>query len=278
MKYFIVLTLIVLVGISLHAQELKLPVLSPTSTITQEISTSKMEITFSRPSMRGRKVFGDLVPFGEVWRTGANAATKITFGEEMEIGGTVIKPGTYSFYTVPGPADWEVIINKNTGNWGAMGYDTKDDVVRLRVTSYTLARPVETFAIAIGNITLSSCTIDLYWELTGVSIPVRANNQERLKTNIEKAINNPTIPYQQAASYYFETNQNLDKALEYATKAADNNPKAYWLYMMKARIAAKLGKKDTAREAANKTMEVAKGTSGEAEYTKYAQDLIKTLN
>lgn len=277
MKLFALLAAFAVALTSLTAQELKLPALSPTSTITQEFSTSKIEITYSRPSMRGRKVFGDLVPFGSVWRTGANAATKITFGEEVEIGGTKIAAGSYSFYTVPGASEWEVIINKNTGNWGAMGYDTKDDVVRLKVKPSTTSQTMETFTMWIGNITFSSCTIELGWENTTISVPVKANNQERLAANIDKAINNPNIPYQQAATYYFETNQQLDKALEYATKAADKNPKAYWLFMLKARIAAKLGNKDVAREAANKTIEVAKGTPGEAEYTKAAQELIATL-
>lgn len=278
MKTFIIaaaMTIIAAVG--MQAQELKLPALSPTATITQEFSTSKMEIVYSRPSMRGRTVFGDLVPFGTVWRTGANAATKVTFGEDVEIGGKQVKAGSYSLYSVPGQSEWEIIINKNTGNWGAMGYDTKDDVVRMKVKPSTLSSAVETFTIAIGNITFSSCTIDIMWERTHVSIPVKANNQERLATSIDKAINSPNIPYQQAATYYFETGQNLDKALDYATKAADKNPKAYWLEMLKARIAAKLGKNDVARAAANKTMEIAKGTPGETEYTKYAQDLLRTL-
>ncbi len=277
MKLFALLAAFAVALTSLTAQELKLPALSPTSTITQEFSTSKIEIVYSRPSMRGRKVFGDLVPFGSVWRTGANAATKITFGEEVEIGGTKVPAGSYSFYTVPGTSEWEVIINKNTGNWGAMGYDTKDDVVRLKVKASSMPQKMETFTMWIGNITFSSCTIELGWENTMISVPVKANNQERLNASIDKAINNPNIPYQQAATYYFETNQNLDKALEYATKAADKNPKAYWLYMLKARIAAKLGNKSVATEAANKTIEVAKGTPGEAEYTKAAQELIATL-
>lgn len=277
MKLFALLAAFTVAFTSLTAQELKLPALSPTSTITQEFSTSKIEITYSRPSMRGRKVFGDLVPFGSVWRTGANAATKITFGEEVEIGGTKIPAGSYSFYSIPGQNEWEIIINKNTGNWGAMGYDTKDDVVRVKVKSTKLSQATETFTMWVSNITFSSCSIDLAWENTMVSVPVKANNQERLTANIDKAINNPNIPYQQAATYYFETNQQLDKALDYATKAADKNPKAYWLFMLKARIAAKLGNKAVATEAANKTIEVAKGTGGEAEYTKAAQELLTSL-
>ena len=278
MKSVLLFVLAALMSSTITAQELKLPALSPTSTITQEFSTTKMEIVYSRPSARGRLVFGDLVPFGQVWRTGANAATKVTFGEEVEIGGTTVKAGTYSFYSVPGANEWEIILNKNTGNWGAMGYDTKDDVVRFKVRPSVLSSSVETFTISVSNIKFSSCTIDLAWERTHVSVPVIANNQERIKTSIDKAINTPSIPYQQAATYYFETNQNLELALDYATKATEKNPKAYWLYMLKARIAKNLGKNDMAREAANKTIEVAKGTPNEAEYVRNAQDLIKTLN
>lgn len=277
MKFISMLTLALLVVIGASAQELKLPVLSPTTTISQEFSTSKMEIVYSRPSMRGRKIFGDLVPFGSVWRTGANASTKITFGEEVEIGSIRIPVGVYSLYTIPGQTEWEVIFNKSTESWGAFGYDSKDDIVRLKVTPTTAPIPTETFTITIANITYSSCSIDLAWENTLVSIPVKANNQDRLMTSIDKAINNPIIPYQQAATYYYETNQHLDKALLYATKAAEKNPKGYWLFMLKARIAAKLGKKEVAIEAANKTIEVAKGTGGEAEYTKSANELLSTL-
>jgi hypothetical protein len=262
---------------SAGAQDLKLPVLSPSSSISQEISTSKIEINYSRPSLRGRKMFGDVVPYGMVWRTGANSATKITFGEDVSIGGTSVKAGSYSLYTIPGEQEWEIIINKNTGNWGANGYDTKDDVVRTKVRSSVLQTPVETFTITIGSIGFSSCTIDLSWERTHVSIPVGIQNQERLLTSIDKAINNPTIPYQPAATYLYETNQQLDKALEYATKAAEKNPKAYWIQLLRARIAVKLGKADLAREAAAKTIELAKGTSAEAEYTKSATDLLRTL-
>jgi len=277
MRILLTLAVAALVATSATAQ-LKLPALSPTSTITQEFSTSQIEIVYSRPSMRGRTIFGDLVPFGTVWRTGANAATKITFGEEVVIGGTKVPAGSYSFYTVPGKDEWEVILNKNTGNWGAMGYDTKDDVVRVKVKPMMLPQAMETFTMCVGNITFSTCTIDAAWENTKISVPVKAPNEERLAASITKAVETPNIPYQQAATYYFETNQKLDKALEYATKAAENNPKAYWLHMLRARIAAQLGNTAVAREAANKTIEVAKGTPGEAEYTKFANELLKSLN
>jgi tetratricopeptide (TPR) repeat protein len=112
------------------------------------------------------------------------------------------------------------------------------------------------------------------WENTGISIPVKANNQERLLTSIDKAINNPNVPYQQAATYLYETGQNLDKALEYAGKALERNPKAYWTALLKAKIAAKLGRKDVAREAATTTIEIVKAAGGDADYEKSAQDIL----
>lgn len=275
MKYII--SLFIMAGIVVQAQQLKLPALSPTATITQAFSTSEIEISYSRPSMRGRVIFGDLVPYGKVWRTGANAATKVTFGEEVEIGGSKIQPGTYSMYTVPGATEWEVIFNRNTGNWGAYGYSKDDDVARFKVKPSTLVTPVETFTIAITSITFASCNIELSWERTKVIIPVIAHNQERLNKQIEQAINNPSIPYHQAATYYFETNQNLDKALEYATKAGEANPKAYWVFMLKARIAAKLGDKETARESVATAINVAKGSADEAGYAKMGKEILDSL-
>ena len=268
-----------LAATSLSAQELKLPSLSPGATITQDFSTSKIEIVYSRPSARGRKVFGDVVPFGEVWRTGANAATKVTFGEDVWVGGKEVKAGSYSLYTMPTAGEWEVIINKNTGNWGAFGYAVTDDVARFKVRP-TMGQGndmVETFTISITDITFSTCNIELAWEKTKVVIPVKSNNSDRLMTSIDKAINTPNIPYQGAATYYYETNQNLDKALLYSDKAIEQNPKAFWMYHLKAKIAAKLGKKEVAIAAANKSIEVAKGGPAEVEYTRNNQKLIDSL-
>jgi hypothetical protein len=262
---------------SVATAQLKLPVLSPTSTITQEFATSKIEITYSRPSMKGRVIFGDLVPYNQVWRTGANAATKVMFGEEVVIAGTSIKPGSYSLYTVPGTSEWEVIINTNTGSWGSNGYDTKDDVVRFTIKPTTLTAPVETFTIGVGNITYNTCTIDLAWDRTHVSIPVKADNNARLMKEIEQAIERPNIPYRAAAQYYLSTNQNLDKALDYAQRSAAANPKQYWQHMLVAEIAAKVNNATVCREAVAKVRELTKGTDGEKSYYTATQALLDSL-
>jgi len=271
---FILLSALLTSGV--YAQDLKLPALSPTSKLTQEFSTSNIEISYSRPSMRGRKIFGELVAFGNVWRTGANSATKVKFGEDVTVGGQAVKAGEYAIYTIPGAAEWEIILNKGIGNWGNAGYDKADDVARFKIAPKALDKNVQTFTINIGNITYSSCNIELMWEKTKIIIPVKANNEERLSASIDKAINNPNIPYFQAANYYFETDQNLDKAIVYVDKALEANPKAFWMWSLKARIAQKMGKKDDAINAANKAMEVAKGSAFEAEYVNNMTKLINS--
>lgn len=276
MKRFSFLLLSALLSTGVYAQDLKLPALSPTSKLTQEFSTSNIEISYSRPSMRGRKVFGELVAFGNVWRTGANSATKVKFGEDVAIGGQAVKAGEYAIYTIPGATEWEIILNKGVGNWGNAGYDKADDVARFKIAPKALDKNVQTFTINIGNITYSTCNIELSWEKTKIVIPVKANNEERLNASIDKAINNPNIPYFQAANYYFETNQNLDKATVYVDKALEANPKAFWMWSLKARIAQKMGKKEDAISAANKAMEVAKGSAFEAEYVNNMTKLINS--
>jgi hypothetical protein len=270
------LAFIALTATSAFAQDLKLPALSPTSKITQEFSTSSIEISYSRPSARGRKVFGDVVPYNAVWRTGANSATKVKFGEDVTMGGQVIKAGEYALYTIPNATEWEVILNKGVGNWGNAGYVTTDDVARFKVKSSKLSTPVSTFTINIADITATTCNIEMKWENTKVTIPVKANNEERLATSIDKAINNPTIPYYQVASYYFENGQNTAKAYEYVNKAVDQNPKAFYMWALKARIAMKLGKKADAIAAAEKSIETAKGTAFEADYVRNNQAIINS--
>lgn len=268
---------VLLAAVSMNAQQLRLPALSPTSTIKQEFSTTDIEITYSRPSMRGRTIMGDLVPFGQVWRTGANAATKVTFGADVVIGGKTVKAGSYSFYTVPGEKEWEIIINTNTGNWGAMGYDKKDDVVRLTVKPKTLPWDVQTFTMSIGNITFNSCSIDLMWERTMVSVPVSINNNDQILKDIKQTLDNPRLPYRSAALYLYNTDQNLNEALTYAQKALEENPKAYWHHLLVAQIAAKVGKNDLARTHVDKVRELTKGTDGEKGYYAMTQEILDSL-
>jgi tetratricopeptide (TPR) repeat protein len=256
------------------AQEIKLPAPSPSATIKQEFATSNIEINYSRPSMRGRAIFGEMIPYGKVWRTGANSATKVTFGEDVTLAGKYfVKAGTYALYTIPDAQSWKIIINKGVGNWGVSGFDAKDDIAEFIVPTQKLAQAVQTFTINIDNITGSNCDIVLSWEKTSVSIPLSVDNDKRITDYLEKAITEPKRPYQQAANYYLETGKHLDKALGYADKAIAENGTAFWLYWLKARIYQKMGNKKEAVIAAEKAATLAEPTAYAEEYKRNAETL-----
>jgi len=262
----------------INAQELKTPAMSPTCKIVQDFSTSTIELSYSRPAIRGRKIFGELVPYGKVWRTGANGATKIKFAEDVTIGGKPVKAGEYALYTIPGTWEWEVILNKGTGNWGAYGYDTTGDVARFKVKSEKMQMAMQSFTMDFSNITMNSCDLFLGWEKTMVMIPISTNNAPRIEAAIDKAINKPNIPYFQAAQYYFESGADLEKANMYVDKALEQSPKSFFMWYLKARIEAKLGHKDEAIAAATKSMETAKGSAAEDEYMRNNLKLIDDVN
>ncbi len=281
MKRFILSALLIAATVSVEAQQkptLKLPALSTSTKITQDFSTGSVELSYSRPSARGRKVFGELVPYGANWRTGANSNTKIKFSEDVIVGGKEIPAGEYSLYSVPSEGDWTIILNSSTGNWGTTGYDKSKDVARFKAPSYYLTNKVETYTMQFTNISYDKCNLEMTWEYTKVVIPIEADNAAEIAKNIKKALNGKKdAPYFQVANYYNERNENLDKAYEYVNRAIKDNPKAYYMYYLKARIAQKLDMVDEAVAAAYKSIEVAKGTPSEAEYKRVNMKIINEL-
>lgn len=264
-----------LVATSSFAQEFKMPAPSPGCTMSQDFSTSKIDISYSRPSMKGRKIFGDIVPFGQEWRTGANGATKVTFGEEVYIGGKPLKAGTYSMYTVPGRESWEVIFNTSTENWGLSGYDKSKNVLSVQVAALQTNETTETFTISVENITKNSCDIVLNWETTRVAIPVKADNEGRIEEYVKSALKSENPPYMVAARYYLEQGRNLDEALTYADKALQANPKGFYIHWMKAQILSKQGRKKEAIAEAKKAADGAKGSPYETEYANNYKEISK---
>lgn len=262
---------------SIHAQ-VKMPASSPTQTIKQDFAMGNMEIVYSRPSAKGRKVFGDLVPMRKLWRTGANQATKITFSDAVELGGKKVEAGSYVLYSIPSEESWEIILNKGLNNWGISGYKETEDVVRFKVTPVKTKSMVETFTIQIANVKPESCDIQILWEQTTVSIPVTANIKDNLKAQIEDALKNAEKkPYWEAAQFYNEYDKNLPKALENVTKAIDAYPKGYWMIVYKAKIQREMGDIAGALESSKKSMELAK-EDGNDDYVKINKELQKTLN
>ncbi|MFM6976200.1 MAG: DUF2911 domain-containing protein [Sphingobacteriaceae bacterium] len=249
---------ICLLGVNMaSAQNIKTPAASTTQTLTQDFALSQIKLSYSRPNAKGRKIYGDLVPYGNVWRTGANSPTKITFGEDVSFEGQAVPAGEYALYTIPGKTEWTIILSKNTKLWGAFGYNDADDLLRVKVKPLNLAKKVETFTIEMASVLPASCELILNWEKTSVPIKITANIDGKIMAAIDSAMKGEKKPYQQAAAYYFDNGKDLNKALEWANEAVNANPKAYWVEYLKAKIQFKLGKKTEAIASAKHSMEEA---------------------
>lgn len=276
MKKIFLPAIFALAMVMVQAQQITTPQASTTQTIKQNFSTGSIELGYSRPNMKGRKIFGDLVPFGKVWRTGANGATTLEFSEDVSIGGKEIKAGKYGLLTIPGEMDWTVIITKDVDVTSPAAYKMENDVVRLSAKPVAYPLSVETFTIGFANVTGSSCDLYLLWDKTRVAIPITTNTEARVMKQIDEAMNKDNRPYFAAAQYYYDNGKDLKKAAEWADKAIADNPNAFWMTMLKARILAKTGDKAGAKAAAQKTIDVATVAKND-DYVKMANDLIKDL-
>lgn len=265
---------------SLQAQ-IKMPAPSPTQSVTQDFGLGKIELVYSRPSLKGRTVFKDnseLAPLGKVWRTGANAATKIKFTDEVTFGGKSLDSGTYALYTIPGKTTWTVILNKDASKWGTE-YTENDDVFRVTVPAEKSKEATETFTMQIANIKPESCELELIWGNTTVKVPITTNIKERISNSIKKALSADNVSpnvYYAAANFYFEWDKNLNEALSNATKAANANAKAYWIFLLKAKIEKEQGNKVDAKADAEKVIELATEQKNQ-DYIRMAKELIAKL-
>ncbi len=256
--------------------QVKMPAPSSTQTIKQDFALGNIELTYSRPSIKGRKIFGDLVPFNTVWRTGANSATILKFNDAVEIGGKKIDTGSYALYTIPSATSWEIILNKGTSNWGTNGYKESDDVVRFKLPSILMASSIETFSMQFANIKPESCELHIMWDKTALAIPIKALIKDRMRASIEKALEGDKKPYWQAAQFYNEYDKNNEKALVNITSAVGANPKAYWMFLYKAKIEFAMGDKKAAMESSKKSLLLAKEDKNE-DYVKMNEDLLKKI-
>jgi hypothetical protein len=259
------------------AQTLKTPAPSPTQTLKQDFALSSIEISYSRPGVKGRKIFGDLVPFGKVWRTGANSATTITFGDDVTIGGTLVKAGTYGLLTIPDKDNWTIIISNQTDVTSPAAYKPEEDVVRVNVKPYTLPYSEETFTINVYNIKDNSCTIGLAWDNQYAGFDVTTDIDSKIMADIKRTVEGDTRPYFQAAMYYMNNGKDLNQALTWFNKAAELQPTAYFIIHQQANCLAKLGKKEEAKAAAKKSMALAKEAKND-DYVRLNEKLLAELN
>ncbi|HYF03810.1 MAG TPA: DUF2911 domain-containing protein [Patescibacteria group bacterium] len=261
-------------SVSINAQQLRVPAPSPLATLDQSFALSNIKIEYSRPSARGRVVFGDVVPFGKVWRTGANASTKITFGEDVTVEGKSLKAGTYALYTIPNRDSWDVMFYRDLNLGGNVAdYKAENEVARINVRPSTLANKVETFTINVANVNTNSAQVEMNWENTRVAFNVTADIDSKIMRSIETALAADTRPYYQAASYYYDNNKDMNQALSWVTKAVDQNPKAFWVAHLKAKIQMRLKDYKGAIQSAEQSMALAREAKND-DYVKMNEKLI----
>jgi tetratricopeptide (TPR) repeat protein len=262
--------------ISTEAQ-LKTPAPSPGQTIKQDFGIGTIELSYSRPGIKGRKIFGDLVPYGKVWRTGANNATTLNFSDDVIIGGQTIPAGKYGLLTIPDKDSWTLIITKSLDVTSPSDYKQENDVVRVKAKPMKIDETVETFTMQFANVKPASCDLLVRWDNTVVALPIKNDLEKKVMAEIDRQMKNDTRPYFQAAMFYMENGKDLNQALAWFDKALEQNPKAFWVYHQKANALAKLGKKTEAKTTAQKSIELAKEAKND-DYVKLNEKLIADLN
>ena len=241
-----------LASLTIEAQ-LKTPQASPKSTLEQVVGLTEVSVDYSRPSMKGRTIFGDLVPFGKLWRTGANANSVVSFSDDVVIGGNTLKKGKYALFTTPKAESWEIIFYSDTDNWGTPEvWDDSKVALKTTVKPEMLNRDIETFTIGVNNLDNNFGHLEISWEKTLVSIRFDVPTQKLTMANIDKVLAGPSAnDYFSAAQYFYQSNGDLTTALNYVNKALEmSKDKPFWYYRQKSLIQAKLGDKKGAIETA----------------------------
>lgn len=275
-KIFLLVIATLLVGTTSQIVEaqVKIPPLSSAQTLTQSLGISNITLTYSRPNVKDRTIFGGLEPYDKVWRTGANTVPTITFESATTIAGTKVAPGTYGILTIPRKDKWTVIFSKNSEQWGAYTYKQEEDLFRFDVESEKTAKPVETFTMAFSDVTPNSARLTISWENTSVGFDITVDQDAEIMASIQEAMKGDKKPYFQAAQYYFKNNKDLKQAIEWVSAAEQENPKAPYVKYWKAQMQLKAGDKKGAIETAQSGIELAKAGNN-AEYVKLNGQVIE---
>lgn len=267
----IAITLLLASGLMFSAQQadaqIKLPPASSTQFILQDLGISQVSVVYQRPNMKGRTIFGELVPYEQIWRTGANNATNITFQSDVKIEGQALEAGTYALFTIPGKDEWTIIFNKNAKQWGAYTYDKADDILRVKVKPRALTNPIETFTIAFEEVNDQHLKACLLWEKTKVSFLIEVDQKAEILASIDEAMQAEKKPYFQAAQYYYTHDIDIKKAAAWMVEADKGNSKAPHIKYWKSLILAKSGDKAGAIKAAEEGLKMAKSQNN-GEYVK----------
>ena len=272
----IICSLLMAVVCSTGFSQVKAPQPSPKAMITQTVGLTEVTLDYSRPSTKGRTVFGDLVPFGKLWRTGANANSIITFSDDVMIDGKTLPKGKYAIFTTPKADNWDVIFYKDTDNWGTPeNFDEAKVALKTTAKPQMLANKIETFTIAMNHLDNNFAHLEISWEKTLIAVKVEVPTDKIAMASINKAFNGPSAgDYYSAGTYYFQSNGDMKKALEYVDKALGMaTEKPFWQLRQKSLIQAKLGDKKGAIETAKLSLAAAEAANNN-DYVKMNKDSI----
>ncbi|ESU20247.1 hypothetical protein FEDK69T_27590 [Flavobacterium enshiense DK69] len=277
MKKIMITAIFAFATLAIQAQ-VKTPQPSPSAKIEQLVGLTNVEVDYSRPSIKGRTVFGELVPFGKIWRTGANANTTISFSEDVIISGKKLEKGKYALYTFPKADSWDIILYKDTDNWGVpQNWDESKVAVRATVKPESLNRKVETFTIGINNLDNDYGFLEMMWEKTIVALKFEVPTQKTAMESIDKTLAGPKAEdYFSSAQYLYQSNGDLNKALTWANKSIEmkkDKDVPYWFYRLKSLIQAKKGDKAGAIETAKLSLAGAEKDKN-MDYVKMNKDSI----
>ena len=263
------------IACSVNAQ-IQTPAASPAASLTQTVGLTEITMDYSRPSMRGRKIFGEILPYGTIWRTGANATTKFTIDKAITIGGKELKAGIYSLYTIPGESEWEMIFYTDDSDPLLTAFDDSKIALRTMVESQKLPMEIETFTITIDDVTTDGATLGLMWSDQYVGVPFKVSTDQEVMASIDSALNGPAAgDYYNAAVYYLNAGKDIEKSKTWMDKAMSmtENPR-FWQLRQQSLILAKSGDKKGAIKAAKASLADAE-TAGNADYIKMNKDSLK---
>lgn len=277
MKKLITLLMVFAVTFTVNAQ-IETPQPSPSQKMEQKVGLTDVTVEYSRPSMKGRTVFGNLVPYGKLWRTGANQNTMVTFSTDVMIGGKTVKAGSYAIFTTPNKDNWEVVFYSDTNNWGTpQNWDESKVAAKVTAEVYDIPMDIETFTISFDDLTNDSAVLGIMWEKVYVGVKIEVPTDKKVSAAIEKVMNGPSADdYYAAARYYLESGKDINQAVVWMDKAIEmtkDNPRFWWL-RQQSLIKAKAGDKKGAIKAAKASLEGAE-KAGNADYIKMNKDSLK---
>ncbi len=246
----------------LAEEGIQFPDASQRGSVKQRVGLTDVEVDYSRPNKNDRQIFGGLVPYGKLWRTGADAPTTIKFSKAVSIDGKDLPAGDYALFTIPTASEWTVIFSRDAKVQSAGDYKEENDAARVMVQPIRLTAPVETFTIGFADVKGASATLHLDWDTTRVAMKLTTNDIEEISKQLEAAANGSTQldprSMFQAASFYYDNGKDLNQALKWIDQAIAKNPDAYFMHMRRAQIEAKLGNKAEAIASAQKTIDILK--------------------